>query len=137
MLRWLVLAMVMSGGSAWAQDAEPMPGQKVFGACKACHQVGPTAKNAIGPQLNGLFGRKADSLPARKAGSVDGFAYSDANKAAGFVWDEAVFAEYIKDPKAKIPGTRMQYSGLKNERQVADLVAYLKTFGPDGTPGPK
>jgi cytochrome c len=48
-----------------------------------------------------------------------------------------VFAEYIKDPKAKIPGTKMPYSGLKNARQVADLTAYLKTFGADGKPGPQ
>jgi cytochrome c len=125
----VVLVLVALTGSAWAQDAEPMPGQKVFGACKSCHAVGPAAKNGIGPELNGLFGRKA--------GSVEGFSYSEANKDAGFTWDEAVFAEYIKDPKAKIPGTKMQYSGLKNARQVADLTAYLKTFGADGKPGPQ
>lgn len=109
---------------AWAQDAEPLPGQRVFGQCKACHAVGPAAKNGIGPQLNGLFGRHA--------GGVEGYAYSEANKGAGLVWDEAVFAEYIRDPKAKIAGTKMQYAGLKNEKQVADLVEYLKTFGADG-----
>jgi cytochrome c len=125
----VVLVLVALTGSAWAQDAEPMPGQKVFGACKSCHAVGPAAKNGIGPELNELFGRKA--------GSVEGFSYSEANKDAGFTWDEAVFADYIKDPKAKIPGTKMQYSGLKNPRQVADLTAYLKTFGADGKPGPQ
>jgi cytochrome c len=124
-----VVALIGLASAAWAQDAEPMPGLKVFGACKSCHLVGPGAKNGIGPELNGLFGRKA--------GSVEGFSYSEANKDAGFTWDEAVFAEYIKDPKAKIPGTKMQYSGLKNARQVADLVAYLKTFGADGKPGPQ
>lgn len=127
---FILAALAVAGAayaSAWAEDAEPMPGQRVFGACKSCHQVGPTAKNAIGPELNGLFGRKA--------GTVANYSYSEANQAAGFTWDEATFAEYIKDPKAKIPGTKMQYSGLKNERQVADLTAYLKTFGPDGKPG--
>jgi cytochrome c len=125
----LVVAALAFTGPAWAQDAEPMPGQKVFGACKSCHAVGVGARNGIGPVLNGLFGRKA--------GSVEGFSYSEANRDAGFVWDEAVFADYIKDPKAKIPGTKMQYSGLKNPRQVADLTAYLKTFGADGKPGPQ
>lgn len=123
MRRLLIVGLLMAA-PAWAQD-EPMPGQRVFGQCRSCHQVGPTAKNGVGPQLNGLFGRKA--------GGVEGFAYSAANKEAGFTWDEAVFAEYIRDPKAKIPGTRMVYAGLKNEAQAADLAAYLKSFKADGS----
>lgn len=107
---------------ALAQDAEA--GAKVFNQCRACHQVGETAKNLIGPKLNGLFGRTA--------GSVEGFNYSEANKKSGIVWSEAVFAEYIKDPKAKIPGTKMVYAGLKNEQQVADLIAFLKRYDADG-----
>lgn len=107
---------------ALAQDAEA--GAKVFNQCRACHQVGETAKNLIGPKLNGLFGRTA--------GSIEGFNYSEANKKSGIVWSEAVFAEYIKDPKAKIPGTKMVYAGLKNEQQVADLIAFLKRYDADG-----
>jgi cytochrome c len=107
---------------AQAQDAEA--GQKVFNVCRACHQIGEGARNGVGPVMNGLFGRKS--------GTVEGYNYSEANKGSGITWDEAVFAEYIKDPKAKIPGTKMIYAGLKNEQQVKDLTAYLKQFGADG-----
>jgi cytochrome c len=107
---------------AQAQDAAA--GEKVFAQCRACHQVGPTAKNAVGPVLNGLFGRHS--------GSVEGYSYSPANKNSGITWDEATFREYIKDPKAKIPGTKMIYAGLKDEQKVNDLVAYLKQFDAQG-----
>lgn len=107
---------------ARAQDAEA--GAKVFNQCRACHQVGETAKNLIGPKLNGLFGRQA--------GSIEGYTYSAANKNSGITWSEAVFAEYIRDPKAKVPGTKMVFVGLKNEQQVADLTAFLKRYDADG-----
>lgn len=107
---------------AQAQDAAA--GEKVFVQCRACHQVGETAKNGVGPVLNGLFGRHS--------GSVEGYNYSEANKKSGITWDETVFAEYIKDPRAKIPGTKMIFPGIKNEREQTDLWAYLKQFGPDG-----
>lgn len=110
--------LVASLDPASAQDAAA--GEKVFTACKACHQVGETAKNAIGPVLNGLFGRKA--------GQVEGYAYSGANKNSGLTWDEPTFREYIKDPKAKVPGTKMVYPGLKDEKRIGDLIAYLHTF---------
>jgi cytochrome c len=119
----LAAALCLSGaGAAQAQDAAA--GEKVFAQCRACHQVGEAAKNAVGPVLNGLFGRKA--------GTVEGYSYSPANKNSGITWDEAVFREYIKDPKAKIPGTKMIYAGLKDEQRVNDLIAYLKQFDPAG-----
>jgi cytochrome c len=105
-------------GQSHAQDAAA--GEKVFIQCKACHQTGDKAKNGVGPVLNGLFGRKA--------GSVDGFIYSTGNKDSGVTWDEATFMEYIKDPKAKIPGTKMVFAGLKDEQKIKDLIAYLHTF---------
>ena len=105
-------------GHATAQDAAA--GEKVFLVCKACHQVGASAKNAVGPVLNGLFGRKA--------GTVEGYSYSDGNKKSGIVWDEATFSEYIKDPKAKVPGTKMAFAGIKDEQKIKDLTAYLHTF---------
>ena len=114
--------LALSAGSAMAQDAAA--GEKVFLKCRACHQVGESAKNAVGPVLNGLIGRKA--------GSVEGYNYSDANKNSGITWDEATFKEYIKNPKAKIPGTKMIFAGITNDKEIEDLVAYLKTFGPDG-----
>lgn len=105
-------------GRASAQDAAA--GEKVFVVCKACHQVGDNAKNAVGPVLNGLFGRKA--------GSVDGYSYSPANKNSGITWDETTFSEYIKDPKAKVPGTKMAFAGVKDEQKIKDLTAYLHQF---------
>jgi cytochrome c len=116
-----VLAVMMTGG-ARAQDAAA--GEKVFAVCKACHQIGETAKNAVGPVLNGIIGRKAGTYP--------GFNYSDANKNSGLTWDEATFRDYIKDPRAKIPGTKMIYPGLKDEQKTSDLLAYLQQFDADG-----
>ncbi len=113
-------------GAALAQDAAA--GEKIFAQCRACHQVGPTAKNAVGPVLNGLFGRKA--------GTIEGYNYSPANKDSGLVWDEATFADYIKDPRAKIPGTKMIYAGLKDEQRIKDLIAYLKQFDGSGQKAP-
>jgi cytochrome c len=107
---------------AAAQDAAA--GERVFAQCRACHQVGETAKNGVGPVLNGLFGRKA--------GSVEGYSYSPANKNSGLTWDEATFRDYIKDPRGKVPGTKMVYAGLKDEQRITDLVAYLKAFDASG-----
>jgi cytochrome c len=125
MFRYLLIASAfvsMQPAVSYAQDAAA--GEKVFLQCKACHQVGETAKNVLGPLLNGVIGRPA--------GSVAGYAYSDANKKSGITWDEATFREYIKDPKAKVPGTKMAFPGIKDEQKVTDLIAFLKQFGPDG-----
>jgi cytochrome c len=107
---------------ALAQDITA--GERSWNKCRACHQTGEGAKNLVGPQLNGLFGRHS--------GSVEGYSYSAANKNSGISWDEATFAEYIKDPKAKIPGTKMIFAGIKNEQEIKDLTAFLKQFGQDG-----
>jgi cytochrome c len=112
---WLVNA-------ASAQD--PAEGEKVFATCKACHQIGEGAKNAIGPELNGVVGRKA--------GSVAGYSYSDANKNSGITWDESNLAEYLKDPKVRVPGTKMVFAGIKDEKKVQDLIAFLKQFDAAG-----
>src|SRR4051812_21068900 len=119
----LSLAVALSAiSSAQAQDVAA--GEKLFLQCRACHQVGDTARNAVGPVLNGLFGRKA--------GMIEGYSYSPANKNSGITWDEATFREYIKDPKAKIPGTKMTFPGLKDPKQIDDIVAYLKQFDSTG-----
>ena len=119
----LVLA---SAGAASAQDAAA--GEKVFAQCRACHQIGPTAKNGVGPVLNGLFGRHS--------GSIEGYSYSPANKNSGITWDEATFREYIKDPKAKIPGTKMVFAGVKDDKRIDELIAYLKQFDATGKKAP-
>ena len=124
-MRALIIAglMILAGTTvSLAQDAAA--GEKVFAVCKACHQIGETAKNAVGPVLNGVIGRKAGTFP--------GYSYSDANKNSGLTWDEPTFREYIKDPRAKVPGTKMIYAGLKDEQRISDLLAYLKQYGPDG-----
>jgi cytochrome c len=119
----LSVALLLAGlGHAKAQDAAA--GERVFAQCRACHQVGESAKNAVGPHLNGLFGRVA--------GSVGGYNYSPANKNSGLTWDEATFRDYIQNPRAKMPGTKMVYAGLKDEQRIADLVAYLKQFNAQG-----
>lgn len=128
-MRSLILAAALLGvapGAALAQDAAA--GEKTFAQCRACHQVGPTAKNAVGPVLNGLFGRKS--------GTVEGYNYSPANKNSGLTWDEATFRDYIKDTRAKIPGTKMVYAAIKDEKRVSDLVAYLKQFDASGKKTP-
>jgi cytochrome c len=124
-LRMIGMMLALVAGPAVAlADGDAALGQKVFLKCRACHQVGETAKNAVGPELNGLFGRHS--------GVVEGYKYSDANKNSGIVWDETVFREYIHNPKAKIPGTKMAFPGLKDDADIDNLIAYLKQFGPDG-----
>jgi cytochrome c len=113
-------------GPAQAQDIAA--GERSWNKCRACHQLGETARNGVGPQLNGLFGRVS--------GTVEGYSYSPANKNAALTWDDAVFADYIKDPRAKIPGTKMIFAGIKNEKEVLDLTAYLKQFDKDGKKTP-
>src|SRR5215204_6586639 len=117
-----ILAALALTAAAQAQDAAS--GEKIFAQCRACHQIGETAKNAVGPVLNGVIGRKA--------GTVESYAYSPANKNSGLTWDEATFSEYIKDPKAKVPGTKMIFAGVKDEQRIKDLLAYLKQFDASG-----
>lgn len=126
MLRWIVLAsLAMISLPRPAEAAgDPAAGEKVFQKCRACHQVGETAKNVVGPKLNGVIGRPA--------GSVEGYSYSDANKNSGLTWDEATFQDYIKAPRVKIPNTKMVFPGLKSEQEIEDILAYLKQFGADG-----
>ncbi|MGJ4952156.1 c-type cytochrome [Bradyrhizobium sp. HKCCYLS20291] len=109
-------------GPAYAQDLAA--GATSFKKCGPCHDVGPTGKNKVGPVLNGLDGRKS--------GTVAGYNYSDANKASGVTWNEESFLDYIKDPKAKIPGTKMTFAGIKNEAEAKALWAYLQQYDADG-----
>lgn len=98
-------------------------GKNVFKKCKACHEVGDGAKNKSGPQLNGLIGRTF--------GSVEGFRYSNAFKAAmeeGRVWDEASLMAFLEKPKSYMKGTKMAFSGLKKKGDQEAIVAYLNSF---------
>ncbi len=114
----LAIAMIaLTPVAAHAADAEA--GKAVFGKCKACHQVGAAAKNAVGPTLTGIIGRKA--------GTVEGFTYSEAMKNSGLTWDEATFKEYMADPKKKVPGNKMVFMGIKDAADLDNLTEYLKT----------
>ena len=118
----IVIAAMAAASGAQAQDAAA--GKTSFNKCLACHAIGENAKNKVGPELNGLDGRKS--------GTVEGYNYSDANKNSGITWGKDVFLEYIKDPKAKIPGTKMVFAGIKNEKEANDLWAYVSSFDKDG-----
>jgi len=125
MINRILIATAVCGvlmSTASAQDLAA--GATSFKKCSPCHDVGPTAKNKVGPLLNGL--------DDRHSGTVPGYGYSDANKKSGIVWNEASFLEYIKDPKAKIPGTKMVFAGIKNENEAKNLWAYLAKFATDG-----
>ena len=118
-----VISLATASGAP-AQDADA--GKASFNKCLACHAIGEGAKNKVGPVLNGLEGRKS--------GSIEGYAYSDANKNSGITWNKETFLEYIKDPKAKIPGTKMAFAGIKNENEANNLWAYISKFDKDGKP---
>ena len=115
-------ATAAAASSALAQDVAA--GKSSFNKCLACHAIGEGAKNKVGPELNGLVGRKS--------GTVAGYSYSEANKNSGLTWDEATFKDYIKDPKAKIPGTKMAFAGIKKETEINDLWAFLAQYDNDG-----
>ena len=117
----LILSSAISS-IALAQDVAA--GKSSFNKCMACHSIGEGAKNKVGPELNGLDGRKS--------GTAAGYSYSDANKNSGITWNEAQFKEYIKDPKAKIPGTKMAFAGIKNEKEINDLWAFISQYDKDG-----
>ncbi len=114
--------LAVSSVPSIAQDAQK--GRLVFNICLVCHAIGFGAQNKIGPELNGLDGRKA--------GTVANFDYSDANKNSGIVWNQETFEDYIKNPAAKIPDTKMTFAGIKNEQQAKDLWAFISQFDAAG-----
>jgi cytochrome c len=118
----IIIASSAIAPAALAQDAAA--GKASFNKCMACHSIGEDAKNKVGPELNGLDGRKSGTAPD--------YNYSEANKNSGITWNEANFKEYIKDPKAKVPGTKMFFAGIKNEKEINDLWAYVSQFDKDG-----
>jgi cytochrome c len=118
----LVIAASIASSAAPAQDVAA--GKSSFNKCLACHAIGEGAKNKVGPELNGIDGRKS--------GTAEGYSYSDANKNSGITWNEAIFKEYIKNPKAKIPGTKMAFAGITKETEINDLWAFVSQFDAAG-----
>lgn len=114
-----VLALGLGVADASAGDAKK--GKKVFNKCKACHYVNKD-KHKMGPSLKGIFGRKA--------GTAEGFKkYSKVMKASDIVWDDANMAEFLKKPKKYMKGTKMSFAGLKKQKQIDDVIAYMKEAG--------
>jgi len=120
----VVIAASAVASAAFADDVDLAAGKTSFNKCLACHAIGEGAKNKVGPVLNGLDGRKS--------GTAADYNYTDANKNSGITWNEAEFKEYIKDPKAKIPGTKMAFAGIKSENEINNLWAYVSQFDADG-----
>ena len=121
-LSLLVVTSFAATSGARAQDVAA--GESSFHKCMACHSIGEGAKNKVGPELNGLDGRKSGTAPD--------YSYSDANKNSGITWNKDQFLSYITDPRAKIPGTKMIFPGIKNEKERNDLWAYVSQFDKDG-----
>jgi cytochrome c len=120
-LRFAISIAVIAGAApAWAQDATL--GALVFNQCRACHAIGPGARNKAGPELNGIVGRKA--------ASVSGFNYSKAMKEAAakrLVWNEQNLSAYLESPDTFIPNGVMAFGGVRNESDLKNLIAFLKT----------
>ena len=104
-------------------DGDAAAGEDTFKKkCKACHMVGPDAKNRVGPVLNGIVGAPA--------GSVEGFKYSsamEAKKAEGLVWTEEELDAFLTKPKEYLKGTKMSFPGFKEEDDRENVIAYLKS----------
>lgn len=93
-------------------------GRRQFAKCRSCHVIEKGGDNRVGPALHGIFGRTA--------GTAAGFAYSPALKGAGFVWDGGKLDQWLADPKGFLPGNRMTFVGLKQEKDRRDVIAYIK-----------
>jgi cytochrome c len=95
-------------------------GRRVFNRCANCHQVGPTARSSFGPQLNGIVGRRA--------GAAGDYRYSPAMANSGIVWNEQSLRAFIRSPGDVVPGSKMRFWGIGNDRDLGNLLAYLQTF---------
>ncbi|WP_416067008.1 c-type cytochrome [Rhizobium sp. ZK1] len=114
--------IALSPANAGAQEGDATVGAVVFKKCATCHVV-DSDTNKVGPSLNGVLGRKAGTHPD--------FAYSASMKAAGdggLVWDEATLRDYLHNPRVKVKGTKMAFVGLKDDKEITDLIAYLKQY---------
>ena len=107
---------------------DPAAGKTIFQKCAGCHSVGPGAINKTGPELNGIVGQEAAIVP--------GYDFSPAMKNSGVTWSEDKLAQYLRAPRAMIPGVKMTFGGLQRDQDIANVIAYLKTFRLDGSPAP-
>ena len=115
----ILLAQIsVIGVPALADGPDMFNGRLQFERCGICHDAGYKRKDKQGPPLGGLFGRRAASTP--------GFAFSKALRAKKIVWTEATLDEFLKKPKAFIPGTLMVFGGIRKQSDRRDLIAYMK-----------
>jgi cytochrome c len=100
---------------------DPVAGKIVaINQCTVCHTFKKGGKMLFGPNLFGSYGKPS--------GQIKGYAYSKALKKARLVWTEANLIEFLADPEKFLPGTKAKFPGVKNAKQRADVVAYLRTF---------
>ena len=125
MRMWVYAGVLVaaSTGAALAQDVAA--GEQSFNKCKPCHDIGEEAKIKLGPPLNGIDGRKSAAYPD--------FNYSEPFKGLGVTWGAAKFKQWVSGPGAMVPGTRMAFSGIKDDAEIANLWAYLSQYKADGT----
>ena len=121
---WVIAGVLVLASTSATLAQDVAAGEQSFNKCRPCHDVGADAKIKLGPPLNGIDGRKA--------GTYEGFNYSQANKNSGLTWHQQEFDKYIRAPMQEMPGTRMAFVGIKNDKDIGDLWAYLKQFGPEG-----
>jgi cytochrome c len=115
----LSVVLTSAAAAALAQSGDAARGERLFNQqCKICHTVDKGGRNGVGPNLFALFGSKA--------AAVEGFQFSEAMKTSGITWDDKTVAEYLRDPKGRVPNGKMVYAGLKQQEQVDDMIAYLK-----------
>jgi cytochrome c len=110
---------VTDGGKKMMGD--PVKGRQIFNRCMVCHSIA-AGVNHIGPSLHGVVGRPAGSVPK--------FSYSAANKKSGITWSEQKIYDYLKNPQAMVPGTKMTFPGLPKAQDRADVVSFLKQNSP-------
>jgi len=110
----LLLAGLFWANNAFA-DGDAARGELIYQRCQLCHSI---RTDDVGPHHAGLFGRHA--------GSVPDFPYSDAMRNSGIVWSEATLDQFLTNPQAYVPGTRMTFAGLPDAQERADVIAYLK-----------
>ena len=113
----VAVVLVSLGLPARAQDIEN--GADSFDAnCADCHSVSKQMKNKKGPSLFGIVGRRAGTVPGQQ--------YSPANQSSNVTWTPDVLARYLANPQAVVLGTTMKFKGLKDPREIADLIAFLE-----------
>ncbi len=113
-----VLSISVTPSLSFAADDNASRGQRVFGACAACHSLEPN-RNMTGPSLSGLWERKAGSLPSFSR-------YSPALKSSGLIWNDKTLDKWVANPQHVVPGNVMTFAGIKNSQQRADLLTFLK-----------